>query len=328
MENTTVKNVRLGVNRAHTEWVNTEEIVPNPLNPRKDDSVKTEELQSIIKKRGWEMPLTVYRKGKIYVVLAGHRRLYAARAAKIRQIPVFIVEAPKTLAEEMERIASAQLAQEDWTQLEWARFVHERWLAWGRPSVTSFAKEVQIHHRKVEAYVKVLEFFPLFEIEGGLINKTLSISTLYDLMIWIKKMRETHAELIQSMTEDMVRRLAVDKLSNRKISKESLRKKDFLDKVKESDLKRFLMDKNMHLEELMSEYEYNVKEKSFHAQTVSMGHARKAVKNFNPKNANEAKKAYEMLKSVEESLKLQLGYIQKKYPSVDTTNSLFDWEKK
>ena len=330
MEKHDINNVRIAVvkNRAHTEWVNTEEIVPNPLNPRKDDSVKTEELQSIIRKRGWEMPLTVYKKGNMYVVLSGHRRLYAARAAKIKQIPVFIVEAPKTHAEEMERIASAQLAQEDWTALEWARFCYERWTAWGRPGLKKFAEEINLNHRTVESYIKVLDYFPLYEIEAGINQKQYSMGLLLDLVHWIKKAKASHPELIEGFSDDMVRRIMLDKLSNKKASRESLRKVEFMNKVSATDLKRFFTDKELHLEELMAEYEFNVKEKSFHAQTISMGYARKAVKNFTPKNVEEAKKAYALLKSVEESLKLQIGYIERKYPSVDMKSDLFDWEKK
>jgi ParB family transcriptional regulator, chromosome partitioning protein len=326
----TISNVRVAVvsNRAHTEWINVEDIVPNPLNPRKDDSVKTEELQHIIKKRGWEMPITCYKKGNIYVVLSGHRRLYAARAAKIRQMPVFIVEAPKTHQEEVERIASAQLASEDWTSLEWSRFTYERWLAWGKPGMKDFSKEINLPVKTCESYIRVMEFFPLSEIESGLSQKIYSMRGLYDLVYWSKRLKAKFPKLVEYMSEDMIRRIMLEKVANKKASSESLRKKEFLEKVKESDIKRFLTSKELHLEELMAEYEFNVKERSFHAQTVSIGHARKAVKNFSPKNTEEAKKAYALLKSVEESLKLQIGYIERKYPSVDMKNDLFDWEKK
>jgi ParB/RepB/Spo0J family partition protein len=327
-----LNNVRVAVvnNRAHTEWINVEDIVPNPLNPRKDDSVKTEELQNIIKKRGWEMPITCYKKGNVYVVLSGHRRLYAARAAepRIKQMPVFIVEAPKTHAEEMERIASAQLAQEDWSALEWGRFCYERWVAWGRPAIKSFAKEINLAHRTVESYIKVLDYFPLHEIESGINQKVYNMGVLLDLVHWIKKVKTVHPDIVKKLSEDLIRRLLLDKLANKKLSRESIRKMEFVLKVKEKDLQRFLTTKELHLEELMAEYEFNVKEKSFHAQSISMGYARKAVKNFTPKNAEEAKKAYALLKSIEESAKLQLGYIQRKYPSVETKENLFDWEKK
>lgn len=314
--------------RAHTEWVNTSDIIPNPLNPRKDDAVKSDELQQVIKKRGWEMPITAYKKGSMYVVLSGHRRLYAAKQAKIKQIPVFVVEAPKTHQEEVERIASAQLAQEDWTALEWAKFTYERWLAWGRPTVNSFAQELRLPRKTMESYIRVLDYFPMYEIESGLNQKKLSISVLYDLVLWIRKVKETHPLLEEALTEDMIRRVSLEKLMNKKFSREAMRKKDFLSKVSDEDLKLLFTEKDMNLEELMVKYEYDVKERTFHAQLVSMGFARKSVKNINPKNAEEAKKAYDVLKEIEESLKNQLGHLQRKYPSVETRNDLFDWEKK
>lgn len=326
-----IQNIRVAVvknTRAHSEWVDINSVVPNPLNPRKDDSVKTEELQGIIRSKGWEMPLTVYKKGNIYVLLSGHRRLYAARKAGVKDIPVFVVEAPKTHQEEVERIASAQLAQENWTALEWGRFTYERWLAWGRPGLKKFSKDIGISERTVESYIRVLDYFPMHEIEAGINQKLYSLSFLLDVVYWIKKLKEIKPSLMEDMTEDMIRRMMVDKLANKKVSKESLRKRHFIEKVKDNDLKRFLLDKELHLEELMAEYEFDVKEKSFHGQLVSMGYARKSVKNLNPKNKEEAKKAFETLKEIQESLTAQAQYLERKYPDVIEKEDQFTWGKR
>lgn len=334
MENTTNtnNNLRVGTvktqsNRAYTEWVNIDEIIPNPLNPRKDDGVKTEELQSIIKKRGWEIPLTVYRKGKMYVVLSGHRRLFAARAAKnIRQIPVFIVDAPKTHQEEVDRIASAQLAQVDWTALEWGKFTYERWLAWGKPGMKKFSEEIKIPQRTALSYITVLDFFPLEEIESGLNTHQYHMSYLYDLVNWIKKVSALHRSVMDALTEDLIRRVMLDKVANRKASREALRKKDFLERVTDQDLQRFFVDKSLDLEEIMAQYHLDVSERSFHGQMVSMGVAKRSIKILAPKNEEEAKKVLENLKSIEESLKIQLKNIERKYPDINKKDALFDWE--
>jgi ParB/RepB/Spo0J family partition protein len=322
-----ILNVRLGVvkNRAHTEWVSTSDVVPNPLNPRKNDAIRTDELQEILRE-GWEQPLTVYKKGGIYVLLSGHRRLYAARQLGVRELPVFIVEAPKTHQEEVERIAKAQLASEDWTPLEWARFTYERWLAWGRPGTASFAKSMKMPQRTVDGYVRVLDFFPIAEIESGLNQETLSISGLMDCMFWVKKVQSVHQNLVDKMTLEMIRRVMVDKMVNKKTSRESLRKRDFVEQASAQDLQRFFLDKNLHLEDLMAEYEFDVKEKTFHSHLVSMGKAKKAVKRMQPKNNEEAKKALEILKEMETALKEQFRYLENQYPDV-TKESLWEWNK-
>jgi ParB family chromosome partitioning protein len=331
VKDTGISNVRVAIvknNRAQSLWVDINSVVPNPLNPRKDDSVKTDELQNIIRSKGWETPLTAYKKGNMYVLLSGHRRLYAARKFGAKEIPIFVVDAPKTHQEEVERIASAQLAQENWTALEWGRFTYERWLAWGRPGMKKFSKEIGLAERTVESYVKVLDYFPLHEIEAGLNQKLYSLSFLLDVVLWIKKLKELKPSFVEDLTEEMIRRIMLDKITNRKVSKEGLRKKYFLEKVKDQDLKRFLLDKDMHIEDLMTEYEFDVKEKSFHGQLVSMGYARKSVKNLNPKNKEEAKKAFDALSEMKNSMEAQLQFLERKYPDVVEKEDLFTWGKK
>lgn len=324
-----LQNVRVAVvkNRAQTIWVDINIVMPNPLNPRKNDAVNTEVLQSIIRSKGWEMPLTAYKKGTNYILLSGHRRRHAAILAGVKEVPVFVVAAPQTHKEEVERIASVQ-HQEDWTVLEWATHIYQRWLAWGRPGMKSFSEEIGKSQRTVESYVKVLDYFPLHDIEPGLNQKLFSMSYLLDLMFWIKKVKELKPALVESLTEEMFRRVMVDKVEKRKTSKESLRKKEFLEKVSDKDLREFLFDKEMHLEELMTKYEFNIKEKTFHAQLVSMGFARKSVKNINPKNAEEAKKAAETLLDLKNSLEIQIQQIDRKFPRAFPKEDLFEWGKK
>lgn len=75
--------------RSLTILVPTSNVFPNPLNPRKNDGIDTEEMQSIITKRGWEEPLSAYKKNEdsdYYVLLAGHRRLFAANKAGIKHV--------------------------------------------------------------------------------------------------------------------------------------------------------------------------------------------------------------------------------------------------
>lgn len=332
MKNDTTHQPRIGslksspnadMNRANVEWVNISEVLPNPLNPRKDDAIKTEEMQRIIKERGWEEPLTVYQKGKMYVLLSGHRRYFAAKQAGIKQVPVFITEAPTSHQNEIERIASLQSGRVDWTPFEWARFTYERWIAWGQPPINAFAKQINIPKRTVEVYVQTLDYFPMHEIAAGLRSGRYSIHMLHEIYRWMREVNIEHSELISDMTEEMVRKVMLDKLEARLISKEALRKFDFIQAISSKDLKEWLLSKDENLEQFMETYDFDVKEKSFHSSMVSMGWAKKNIKAVTPKTKEQAKKTSESLVELKKEIDRQLKAIEKKFPDTVWEDKLF-----
>lgn len=47
------------------EWVKVELISSSPSNPRKNLAVKTEQLQETLTSKGWEEPVTCYKRGTI-----------------------------------------------------------------------------------------------------------------------------------------------------------------------------------------------------------------------------------------------------------------------
>src|ERR1700690_4419097 len=81
-------------------WVEVEKIKPNPFQPRKEfDEGKLADLAKSIRQYGVIQPLTVTRKefekpdggiGPSYELVAGERRLRAARLAGVAQVPVII----------------------------------------------------------------------------------------------------------------------------------------------------------------------------------------------------------------------------------------------
>ncbi len=71
-------------------------IDPNPFQPRKE--WKSEEIASLaasIRSQGIVQPLILRREGKRYQLIAGERRLRAAREAGLRKVPVIVREASK-----------------------------------------------------------------------------------------------------------------------------------------------------------------------------------------------------------------------------------------
>ncbi|MFA5103826.1 MAG: ParB/RepB/Spo0J family partition protein [Candidatus Margulisiibacteriota bacterium] len=66
-------------------------IVPNPRQPRKYfDDEKLQELSSSIKEQGVNSPLLVRKRGNSFELIAGERRLRAAKKAALATIPVII----------------------------------------------------------------------------------------------------------------------------------------------------------------------------------------------------------------------------------------------
>ena len=73
--------------------VQTDQIKPNPFQPREDfDSQGIEELAQSIKEKGIIQPLLVRRKGDAYELIAGERRLRALNFLNIKEAPVILKE--------------------------------------------------------------------------------------------------------------------------------------------------------------------------------------------------------------------------------------------
>ena len=70
-----------------------EEIVPNPYQPRKVFSEKSlEELKNSIESYGVLQPITVRKKGDKFELVAGERRLRAAKLANLKTIPAILYD--------------------------------------------------------------------------------------------------------------------------------------------------------------------------------------------------------------------------------------------
>jgi len=71
--------------------VQTDQIKPNPFQPREDfDTQSIEELAQSIKEKGVIQPLLVRRKGDYYELIAGERRLRAASLLNLKEIPIIV----------------------------------------------------------------------------------------------------------------------------------------------------------------------------------------------------------------------------------------------
>lgn len=98
--------------------VNIEDIIPNTYQPRKYFNEEAlQELAQSIKIHGIIQPLTIRRCGEIFELVAGERRLRAAKLAGLIQVPCILVE--------MTDIQSAQIALLENLQREDLNFIEE-----------------------------------------------------------------------------------------------------------------------------------------------------------------------------------------------------------
>ena len=84
---------RPGLRKGGVVYICTEDIDPCPVQPRKNfDEESLRELSESIKSYGILNPLTVRIRGGKYELVAGERRLRAARIAGLREVPCMLVD--------------------------------------------------------------------------------------------------------------------------------------------------------------------------------------------------------------------------------------------
>ena len=85
--------IRPGIRRGNILWLPAEDIAPSPVQPRKQfDEEGLEELSRSIKSYGILNPLTVRCRGGKYELVAGERRLRAARLAGLTEVPCILLD--------------------------------------------------------------------------------------------------------------------------------------------------------------------------------------------------------------------------------------------
>ncbi len=116
-------------------WVEVEKIVPNPFQPRRFfDEQKLKELADSIRQYGVLQPLVVTRKERArddgglrveYELIAGERRLRAAKLAGVSLVPVIIRDEEESEQMKLELAIIENLQREDINPIERARAFHQ-----------------------------------------------------------------------------------------------------------------------------------------------------------------------------------------------------------
>lgn len=224
------------------EWVKVELISSSPSNPRKNLAVKTEQLQETLTSKGWEEPVTCYKRGDYYILLAGHRRWYASKQLGFKKIPVFIVDPPASKAEEKDRLGSLQSIQVDWTPYESARNIYDRWIYAGGITYTEFAKKIGVPKSKIAAKIRVYKYYQRVEIEDKLTNGMYSISMLDYILTWIKRLEKYQPDFVKSITEEFIRTQMLTKYENKCFNSRIANDRDFVCNASPEEIFSFLSD--------------------------------------------------------------------------------------
>lgn len=302
--------------RSRFLWAKVESVIPNPLNPRRTDNVKLEDIAERIATYGWEIPLTAYQRGNTYVLMSGHRRFAAAKTVlKVKEVPIHIVDAPANFREEQERIASMQRGQEDWTPFEWANYVYEAWVAWNREPLKQFAVRIKINERTVQDYIQVMDYFPRPEIEAKLSNGTYHITVLSKLCFWLRKLKNKYPRLVEELTNDMVRRSMLAKIERGLIVKEHLHADKFLANASENEVRLFLTNNSMSLREAAALIGISDEDatKTLYGHLTSLGKMNNRIYDMKPKNKQDCEALTNALLKVQQTIKIRLEGLEGEY---------------
>jgi len=105
-------------NSPGVSYINLSDIKPNPNQPRHDfDSTSLDELSNSIKEKGVITPITIRETDKGYELIAGERRWRAAKMAKLKSIPAYILNIHND-AEMMEVSLIENVQREDLNPIE------------------------------------------------------------------------------------------------------------------------------------------------------------------------------------------------------------------
>lgn len=97
--------------------ININDIIPNTYQPRKYfDEVALTELSQSIKEYGIIQPLTVRKRGEIYELVAGERRLRAAKLASLGEVPCTLIDISDTQSAQVALLENLQ--REDLNYIE------------------------------------------------------------------------------------------------------------------------------------------------------------------------------------------------------------------
>jgi ParB/RepB/Spo0J family partition protein len=210
-------------------------------------------MQRVIKEKGWEVPITCYQREGQYIILSGHRRWEAAKKLSHKKIPIYLVEAPKTIEEEQERLGSVQGGKSDWSVYEWAKHTYDMWIYWDKCSFSELARKMNKSCAFVSLRVQIFSYYPHSEIEENLKNNKYSISILSFLIKWLDTLSRLKPELVAHYKLEMIRTTMLNKIEKGLVGILDLKNDLFIHKASNEQVINFLKEPNKMLSEALLE---------------------------------------------------------------------------
>ena len=116
--NSNVKDIPKKTNDSGVSYIKISEINPNPNQPRRNfDKMALNELSNSINEKGVITPITIRELDKGYEIIAGERRWRAAKKAKLKSIPAYVLNID-TDAEMMEVALIENIQRENLNAIE------------------------------------------------------------------------------------------------------------------------------------------------------------------------------------------------------------------
>ena len=173
--------------------VKIEDIIPNMYQPRKyfhEEALA--ELSQSIREHGIIQPLTVRKRGKIFELVAGERRLRAAKLAELHEVPCAIVDITDT--------ESAQIALLENLQREDLNFIEE---------AEAYFNLIQDHHFTQEEIA-----IKMGKKQSTIANKLrlLKLSPKIRELCLFNQLTERHARALLSLPEEALQLKIIDKI--------------------------------------------------------------------------------------------------------------------
>lgn len=134
--------------------IDIEKIYPNIDNPRQELGDLTE-LISSVKENGVMQNLTVFQKGDKFIILMGHRRYAAAKAAGIKRLYCTLIEEPSK-EEQLHIMLMENIQRNDLTLMEEARAFHQLYFDFGEP-IREIATKTGLGETTVRRRIKIGE---------------------------------------------------------------------------------------------------------------------------------------------------------------------------
>jgi ParB family chromosome partitioning protein len=147
-------------------------IQPNPFQPRTDfDQESLEELTRSIQEKGVIQPITVRRVDAGYQLISGERRLRATQAARLRQIPAYIIAVATD--EEMLELALIENIQREYLNSMEIANAYQRLIDECHMTQDDIAKRVGKDRSTITNFIRLLKL-PV-KIQDGLRKDKISM---------------------------------------------------------------------------------------------------------------------------------------------------------